>query len=158
MTMHKPGCVTPIVYFVNHRDPAHPEGFVMLAPYTSHPTPEGYTREEAGTLAEVDKLQSRLQEQEIREARVDYEMDESRMSALRERVYDRLVATLKSSATSEYEREFIRLYLKLREEKRDKYRQRWLERTSYLYVREFDSHGRDPAKEEYNPDRMDIKS
>lgn len=142
------GTLDPIVYFENS------EGAIVLPPetataryfYEGHRGGSGRTyRElgfewrEAGTLAEIDALQKRLVEQERREAERNAEVDDARSRMIWEKVGASLRARMVSSSTSEYEKEFIRLYLELREERRARHRQRWLERTSYLWAREFDS-------------------
>lgn len=137
--MRKAGCVEPVIYFTNRRDPAHPPGYVMLAPYTSYATPEGYERNGAETLAEIDKLQKTLQEQEYLRLVGELADDESRLLSARSRVRDDLYTRMTSGATSEYEKEFIRGYLQLRDEKRARYHQRYLEYTLYLHAREMDT-------------------
>jgi hypothetical protein len=136
--MHKLGTLTPCIYFVNHRDPRHPEGYIMLAPYTDCPTPEGYSRHEAGTLADIDTLQRRLLEQCQREWEQEMSLDEAQWRSRWDAITDRLHARLVSSSTSEYDKAFIREYIKLRVEKRDRHRQRFTERTAYIYAREMD--------------------
>lgn len=155
--MHKLGSLQPIIFYVNHQDPAHPEGYILLAPYSEFPTPAGYSREEAGTLPEVDRLQKRLQEQSRREWEAEYECDEAQWVERCERTRGNLYARLASSATSEWDKEFIRNYLQLREEKRDKYKQRFFERTAYLHAREFDLGDRAADKEEVRLDRLEVK-
>jgi hypothetical protein len=151
------GNIEPVIYFVNHRDPAHPPGYLMLAPYSDFPTPEGYERCGADTLREVDRLQARLIEQERRQWESELERDEAQFQAKSDEVRDRLYARMTSISTPEFEKEFIRLYLSLRIDKRERHRQRWMERTAYLHAREMDLHGRDPASEEYRG-TMDVKS
>lgn len=141
------GTLEPIVYFENSR------GEIVLPPSTELATyfywhkrdqrgktyrEWGFEWREAGTLEEVDRLQKKLQEQDRRKEEVLLEKDERRGEDLRKRVRDNLYARMVSSGTSEYEKEFIRLYLELREEKRARHRQRFLERTSYLWAREMD--------------------
>lgn len=145
-----------VVYFVNGRDPRHELGYVMLAPYSECATPEGYRREEANTLAEVDQLQARLTDQEMSLARQELERDESRLEPLRAAVRDRLYARMTSGATDEFNKEFLRLYLQLQNDKRHRHRQRYLEREMYLTARENDAkNGRQPD-EERRPDTLDL--
>lgn len=144
-----------VVYFVNHEDSAHPSGYILLAPTSSHPTPEGYTREFARSLPEIDRLQATLVAQERAEWERDLAADESLMAARRSDVRDRLYARMVSSATSAYEREFIELYLQLREEKRARHRQRFLERSAFLTAREMDTpRGRQVYEERVNVERI----
>lgn len=144
-----------VVYFVNHEDSAHPAGYVLLAPTSSHPTPEGYSRELARSLPEIDRLQAILVSQERREWERELAADERLMEGRRADVRDRLYARMTSSTTSPYEREFIQLYLQLREDKRARHRQRFLERTAYLTAREMDTpRGRQVYEERVNVDRI----
>lgn len=129
------GTLTPIIYFVNR------DGNISLPPVSDCPTPRGYERREAGTLAEVDALQSRLQDQERRQLEEEHMLDEARWGAVRQRVSDNLRQRMVSADTSPYERDFISAYLELREEKRAKYQQRFscdLAARSVLEIREFD--------------------
>ena len=147
------GTLSPIVYFVNSsggdRDPAHPAGYLMLAPYSDFPTPHGYLREYAGTLREARVLQDRLiaqsREEWEREAQANHKLIDARRAEVRDRIYARMT----SSATSEYEREFLRLYLQLREDKQAKYDSLWMQRVAYLHALENDLGDRDAAKEEW---------
>lgn len=153
--MRKLGTLEPVVYFRNHRDPAHPEGFLMLAPYSEFPTPRGYSRETAETLSEVDRLQKILLEQEQRQWEAEAIYDEVVMGQRQRAVVDRLRTRMVSGATSPYERDFIEAYLALREDKREKYRQRWMERTAYLHAREYDTpKGRAVDDEGFRVDRI----
>ncbi len=155
--MRKPGCIEPVWYFVNGADPQHPRGYILLAPYSDCPAPEGYMREYADTLAAVDRLEKILQRQEYEQLEQEAERDEALLAARMASVRDRLYARMTSSYTDPYEREFIRLYLQLREEKRGKYRQLWLERTAYLWARHNDSGSRPVDSERVNLDKMEIR-
>jgi hypothetical protein len=150
--MRKPGCIEPVIYF------RYSDGRVVLAPYSDFPTPEGAIREGADTLSAVDRLQERLVAQERREWEQEAEQDADRFKTRIDEVRDRLYSRMTSSSTSEYEKEFIRLYLQLRNEKRAKYQQRWLERTAYLYAREFNLGNRRADSEEFNVERHEVKS
>jgi hypothetical protein len=155
--MHKLGTLSPLVYFVNHDDAQKPRGWITIAPYTGCPTPRGHTVEYADTLQAIDRLQKTLQEQELRLAEQELAADDKLYEAVSKRVVDRLEARMVNSATSAYEREFIRLYLQLRYEKRDRHRQRFLERSAYLWARENEvgSHRRDD-EEVFHPDRINV--
>ena len=148
MLMRALGTLDPIIYFENS------QGEIVLPPttpearyfYEGRPDATGRTYRdhgfewrEAGTLAEVDKLQARLVEQERRANEQASARDDARSQEIWAKVGSSLRARMVSSSTSEYEKEFIRLYLELREERREKHRQRWLERVSYLWAREMDS-------------------
>lgn len=150
--MRKRGSIEPVVYFVNR------SGHVVLAPYSEMATPEGYVREEAGTLDDVDRLQVRLvmqeREQWEKEATHEEALFAPRLAAIRDRLYARMT----SGSTPAYEKEFIRLYLDLRIDKRQRHRERFSHREAYLWARENDSPGRAVDHEEFNPERHTVKS
>jgi hypothetical protein len=113
----------------------------MLSPETNTPnyyTPEGYEVMEAGTLAEVTKLQKRLEQQEFDERDIEVENYKQQFAEARKEKREALVKMMMSSDTSEYDRNFIEAYLQIREERREKYEQRFAERTAYLNVLAFD--------------------
>lgn len=99
---------------------------------------EKYDRREANTLEEVDRLQRTLQQQTYEEGHANWERDEERCAAARQKVIDSLRAKLASSATTPYERDFIQLYIQLREEKRASYRSRFVCDRAFLEMREMD--------------------
>lgn len=150
------GSLDAPVYFINHRDPAHPPGYVMLAPYTEFRTPPGYSRETARTLADIDSLQRKLQEQEVRAAENDFFREQSIVAPKEQSVRDRMYARMVSSATTPYEREFISEWLKLRDEKkRKKYAEIFTQRNMFLYAREMDAAPNRAADDEkVNLDRI----
>jgi len=151
------GSLSEVIYFRNHRDPAHPPGYLMLAPYSEFRTPDGYSREAARTLGEIDALQRTLISQERRDCEQEILHDEAVLSRKVMEVTDRLRQRMVSSSTSPFERDFIELYLQLREEKRDRHRQRFMERTMYLHARENDApRGRDDNSESVNLDRVNF--
>lgn len=164
--MRKPGQIEPVFYFVNGASTAHPPGYILLAPYTGGgdrcecPTPEGYRLEYADTLADVDKLERILQLQEReeaeREGQREVEMLEARRKAIRDRIYQKIA----SSETDEWNKEFYRLYLQLSDErKKTMYRQRFLERQSYLWARHNDTPKERRSDEEvFNVERHTVKS
>ena len=155
MTMHKLGTLTPVVYFVNHRDPRHAEGHILIAPYTGFPAPEGYSTEYADTLAAVDKLQKRLQEQTRREFAAEQRALYGD-GAVRDAIHERLLARLVSSETSEHDKDFIRAWLKVREDKRDYFARQFECRNSYLYAREMDLGSRHADSEEFNVEKHTV--
>ena len=114
------------------------DGRIALPPDDSTPCPPGYDRREANSLAEVDRLQSRLQQESRERCEREAQHDEETFAAAREKVRSDLTTRLASAAISDYEKEFIRLYLQLRIDKRDKYRQRFACDTAYLEMREND--------------------
>jgi hypothetical protein len=123
------GTLEPVIYFQKA------DGYVILPPeeigkrgvarmlYERKYRDEGWEWREAGTLAEVDKLQSRLVDPE--------RVWQTTGGNLRQRIT--------SATCTPFEREFIGHYLQLRESRRERYRQRWLEHVSYLWAREMDS-------------------
>jgi hypothetical protein len=157
--MLKPGTIEAVIYFVNGADPAHPSGFVMLAPYSDFPTPSGYRREYADTLKDVDKLEARLQQQERDACEQEMLRDMEQVQAHRQAVRDRLYAKMISDSTSEYDKEFIRGYLQLRDERaKEKYRNLKLQRDMYLWARHNDIGNRGAGEEIFHADRISVKS
>ena len=156
------GTLSPIVYFVNSsggdRDPAHPAGYIMLAPFSEFPTPHGYLREYAGTLPDARRLNDRLIEQSRAEWEREAEQNHALVDQRRAEVRDRIYARMTSSATSEYEREFLRLYLQVREEKAAKYDSLWMQRTAYLHALENDLGDRRADEEVFNHERINVRS
>lgn len=134
------GQLNPILYFEDS------SGRISLPPTTddalqikSRMLARGYELREADTLAKVDQLQKRLQDQEYAERQSELERDEKLTSTVRSQVRDRLYSRMVSSSTRAYERDFIRAYLQLRDDKREKWRRQFLSDVCYLTVREFDS-------------------
>jgi hypothetical protein len=141
------GRLDPVLYYENSR------GYLILPPSTALAREglerkngagvsyrdQGFELREAGTLAEVDRLQKRLVEQEMGKRQADADRDEQVSAENWRRVGSDLRQRMISAATTSYEREFIELYLQLREEKRAKHRQRFLETSMYLWLREMDS-------------------
>jgi hypothetical protein len=113
-------------------------GDILLPPDDETPCPRDCLLREANTLAEVDRLQRRLQQQTYERCQQEYLRDEEAFAESRQRVIDNIHTRLASAATSQYERDFLREYIKLREEKRDKYRQRFACDVAYLEMREND--------------------
>lgn len=142
--MRAPGKIEPVIYFRCYdpelASPHRPRGYLLIAPYTACPTPLGYEQCAAETLAEVDKLEAILVRQEREGWEQELEIEETKFSEARNKIRDNLYARMTSSSTDEWEKEFIRLYLQLRDErKKEKYRQRFLERSAYLWARHNDT-------------------
>jgi hypothetical protein len=145
-TGHALGTLEPVIYFINAA------GHILLPPqeigqgtvtpremYERRYRAQGYEWREAGTIYEVDKLQSRLVAQETKTAQGQAQyMDEVREKARRETASN-LRQRMCSRDCSAFEREFISLWLGMEEEKRKKYTQRWSERVNYLWAREMDA-------------------
>jgi hypothetical protein len=135
------GSLEPIIYFEDR------DGQIMLPPttedarwlYQSKYSKEGWEWKEAGTLAEVDVLQKRLVAEERRRDEATAERDDRAGVVKWRAVGDALRERMISSSTSPYERDFIAAYLQVREDRRERHRQRWLERTSYLWAANMDS-------------------
>lgn len=155
----KLGSLDAPIYFINYRDPAHPPGYLMLAPYSDFPTPAGYSREVADDLPAVDRLQKRLQQQEYREWEQETERDLNGLRTRFEASRDRLYARMTSSSCPPYERDFIENYLRLQDEKREKHRRNFECRNAYLWARENDiPKGRRANEESFNVERHEVKS
>ncbi len=155
----KLGSLDAPIYFVNHRDPRHPPGYIMMAPYSDFPTPDGYSREVADDLPAIDRLQKRLQEQEYREWEQEAERDMAGLEARFARTRDFLYRRMTSAGCSAYERDFCEGYLKLQDEKREKHRRNFECRNAYLWARENDiAKGRSANEESFNPERHEVKS
>ena len=108
--------------------------------YKYHPTEKWEWREDCNSLADVDRLNDKLVEQEFRQNSAMYEHHTSMREQVRKSVADSLRRTMCSSSTSPYEREFIQHYMLLRDQKkRDKYGQELMNRNFYLWSREMDS-------------------
>jgi len=139
------GTLEPVIFFQKA------DGYVILPPeeigkrgvarmlYERKYRDEGWEWREAGTLAEVDRLQTRLVDQEMRESQDRADQDDMRRERRWQAMGDRLRQRMTSVVCTPFEREFIGHYLQLRESRRERYRQRWLEHVSYLWAREMDS-------------------
>lgn len=139
------GTLSPIIYFENA------EGRIVIAGYDAGKPEQarkvfegrfkklGYEWRETHTLADVDRLQSRMADQIQRERAPGME----RMIQSREAVEAVVGANLRqkmvSSSTSPWEREFIQLYLERRENRAEKFRQQFEHRAAYLNIRENDN-------------------
>lgn len=139
------GSLSAIIYF------ERPDGYVILPPeeigkpgiarmmYEKKYKGEGWAWCEADTLAEVDRLQKRLIDQEMKVFKERDLRDDIRRDLVRRQTGERLRARLISGKCSRFEAEFIEFYLQSRDDRRDKYRQRWSEHQLYLWAREQDS-------------------
>ena len=153
--MHKLGTLAPCIYFVNHQDPAHREGYLILAPYSSMPTPNGYSREEATTLRECYRLQQRLQEQEAEDWKRESSHDIELLRARFRQTRDRMIQRMASSSTTAFDRDFMAAYLQLQEQKLEKHERNFECRDAYLRSLEFDTpRGRRDDEESFKVDRI----
>jgi hypothetical protein len=141
------GTLTPVIFFRCKHD------HHVLAPYSECPTPAGCEyqhpltavrcgqpciREGAGTLADIDRLQSQLTSQENEKLMLERQFDVMQISAGQERVRQSLLTRLESAATPEMEKEFIREYLRLRQDLRGKHHAKFAEYSVYIHAREND--------------------
>ena len=156
--MRKPGCIPPVFYFVNGNDPAHPPGYLIIAPYSDCPTPPGYRKEFFETLAEARTFEKRMQIQDRVEREQEYIRDWSLMERRNKEVRDKLYARMTSSDCTAYEKEFIRGWMELKdEEKKKKYEQRYLEHTGYLWALHNDVGDRGDDTEKFRIDSIEVK-
>jgi hypothetical protein len=152
----KLGTLDQVEYFVNSRDPSHPPGYIILAPYSNAPLPNGYSREYADSISSVDRLQNQLLFQERRQWEREELHDTVLMGERQRKVVDSLKQKMVSSSTSPYERDWIAAYLQLREEKKEKHRKVFEQRTAYLWQTAHETpKGRFANEEKVNLDRMD---
>lgn len=100
---------------------------------------QGYSWEEAGTLKEVQKLQQRWEDQEMKVLRHMGHRDHEVRQRVHGEVASRMRTRMASSATTPYERDFIRLWLDLRQDKQDEYTKKWEDKIFYNQALEFDS-------------------
>lgn len=137
------GQLNPICYFEDSR------GTIALPPSTAYGKAvqdrmrtRGFELRFAGTLAEVDRLQKRMIQQEYQQQQRAIENDERMGAKVHASVASRLYQRMLSSETSEYEKEFIRIYLRTRDDKREKHRKRFEMDQLYFEAREFDSNSK----------------
>ena len=151
------GSASAIEYFRNHASTDRPEGYLILAPFSSAPCPPGYSREFADSLSAVDRLQFILLAQERAQWEQEQIFDDAMTRSRQQRVVDNLKERMISSSTSPHERDFISFYLLLREEKREKHRKVFEQRTAYLNVLAHETpKGRMPNEERVNLDRLEL--
>jgi hypothetical protein len=137
----KRGTIEAVIYFRNYADPEHEQGYIMLAPYTECPTPRGYTREGADTLAEVDKITKVIDAQERKKRENELIHDEVLRDAATASTRDALRQRMMSSAATPYERDFIDAWFKLKDEQKSKrYADAFDHRAMFLHARENDIH------------------
>ena len=139
------GTLRPAIYFQNA------DGQVILPPeeigspgtaremYERRYKAQGWEWREAGTLQDLDGLQKRLVEQEVRKNSLRAASAGFSRDAAFRQTGDALRARMVSSSTSAFERDFILEYLKMREDKRPKYQDALTQHNYYLWAREQDS-------------------
>ena len=142
-----PGRVRPIIYFQNA------SGYVILAPeqvgegtalarkmYEERYKHQGWMWcETDGSFADAQRLEKRLQDQAMNEARNMRDRSMEAYDAAKSKIARDLRQRMASSDCSQWERDFIELWLQLAPEKRAKYEQRFMERQSYLWALQQDS-------------------
>jgi hypothetical protein len=120
-----------VVYFENK------EGYVIVAPDRSHPTPQGFIRRECHHLHEVDRLTRKLQTQDRNMFSRLMEKDRKQIQAKHEQIKSKLRQRLLAVDCSRVERLFILgafQYLDKKERELLK-----CEVGGYFHAREFDS-------------------
>jgi hypothetical protein len=140
------GSLNPVIYFENAA------GHLLLPPeeigqgpaeahrlYDQRYRSQGYQWREAGTLNDVQRLQKRLTDQEMRLREHQAEVDENAREQVHRETAARLRARMTSADCKPFERDFIRYWLEMQEEKRTKYTQRWREYNDYIWALEQDS-------------------
>jgi hypothetical protein len=158
------GHIEPIIYFVCGSsalsNPPRPIGYVLIAPYTDCPTPEGYRREEARYLSDAYELEKKLVQQEREGQEQEVELERARDQQWHQKIRDRLYVRMISSSTDVYEQEFIKAWLQLKDEqKRNKYAQFLTQRQMYLHALHFDTPaGRRVDEEKVSVDRININA
>ena len=119
------------VYFENA------QGYVIIAPDQSHPTPQGFERREAKTLREIDRLTERMNRQDRDMFSRMMEKDKQQMLVKHDQIRAKLRQRLLAVDCSRPERLFIlgaMDYLRRKEEEITKFSYR-----GYFQQREFDS-------------------
>ena len=140
------GTLDPVIYFVNQ------SGHILLPPveigqgtgtarrlYEERFKHQGYEWKEADTLADVDRLQQRLIDQESKILQSRGERMDAAREAVRRETASNLRQRMQSSDCDPWERDFIALWLETRESKRKEFMQRFAERNQYLWAREMDA-------------------
>lgn len=140
------GTLDPIIYFENQ------SGHIVLPPIEKGKGPAlarmiyekrfaklGFMWKEAGTWAEVTKLQDRLVEQEQKHAAEVRDMQMARYDIAQARIAENMRLRMTGGQCSNYERDFCRYFLKMRGDKRDHYEKVWDQRNNYLWAVEMDS-------------------
>jgi hypothetical protein len=100
---------------------------------------QGYAWREAGTLKEVQVLQRRWEEQEMKVLRHMGHFDHEVRRKVHGEVAGRLRQKMASSSCTPFEREFIKEWLELRESKQDEYTKKWEDMHFYNQALEFDA-------------------
>lgn len=100
---------------------------------------QGYQWRETGTLKDVQDLQRRWVEQEMKVRRHMGFYDETVRKKVHAEVAGRLRQRMASSSSTPFERDFIAAWLDLRESKQDEYTKKWEDMHFYSQALEFDS-------------------
>lgn len=134
------GLFDPVVYFENYR------GTIAIPPSTedalrlkAEMARRGFILREAGTIAHIEDLQRRLQDQEKRKREGRLEREEHIFDLARKERKDRLLQRRNSSACTPFERDAIDAHLKLMDEKHEARVKREREVNHYFEALEFNS-------------------
>lgn len=100
---------------------------------------QGYQWNETHTLRDVQELQRRWIEQEMKVRRHMGQYDAAVRQKVHKEVAGRLRQRMASSSTKPWERDFIQAWLELRESKQDEYTKKWEDMHFYSQMLEFDS-------------------
>lgn len=117
-TRYARGTFNPVIYFENYR------GTIAIPPTTedalrikAEMATRGFELREAGTVAHVQELQRRMQEQEVRKREGRLEREEHLFAQSRQTRRDRLLARRNSSNCTAFERDAIDTHLKHMDDK-----------------------------------------
>lgn len=162
-TGYKLGSLSPVIWWENRKETVRVHGcpierHILIPPteigdngalarqlYEARPhgrpsyKDQGYVWNEAGTLKEVQTLQARWEDQEMKVLRHMGHYDHEVRKKVHAEVAGRLRQRMASSACSPFERDFIKLWLELRQSKQDEYTKKWEDRIFYNQALEFDS-------------------
>ena len=122
-----------VVYFENA------QGKISLPPTLDTPTPPGYERRECQSISQVRELERRMA-QEARDRRdAEWEHEQESWTEARRDIRRRIMTSIESSSTSQYEKDFLRSWCQLRDEKRrDHYQRIFEQREAYFEALHYD--------------------
>jgi hypothetical protein len=119
-------------------------GYVLVAPDRSHPTPAGFERQECHTLREVDDLTRKLNRQDSNMFSHMWEKDRQTMIESHERHRTALRQRLLAPDCGPAERVFIKRAFAYFDKKEEEYKHYHV--NGYFHQREYDSPGSDPIE------------
>jgi hypothetical protein len=100
---------------------------------------QGYAWRETHTMRDVQELQRRWIEQEMKVRRHMGQHDHTVRQKVHKEVASRLRQRMASGSTTAFERDFIKYWLDMRENKQDEYTKKWEDYHYYSQPLEFDS-------------------